>query len=122
MRFPLSPFSRKPDNRNFSRTFTFRGPRTNGVTYRWEIARESLLEVEQALEVQAEGMREVLHELDGLDEADVHNKITYLLESLDERHLKGDLRNIYRSIYQYIAVCDCEGSVWGISSEYQVTG
>lgn len=38
-------------------------------------------------------MREVLHELDGLDEADVHNKITYLLESLDERHLKGD-RNI----------------------------
>lgn len=47
-------------------------------------------------------MRKILDELDGLDEADVHNKITYLLKSLDERHLGCDLGirgYIYISVY-----------------------
>lgn len=36
----------------------------------------------------------------GLDEADVHNKITNLYESFDERHLSCDLRK--RCLYMYL--------------------
>lgn len=66
------------------------------------VAQGGLLEVEQALEVEADGVREVLDELDGLGDTNVHNKITYLLESFDERHLGCDLLGIEAYIFQSI--------------------